>query len=271
MERVQQCNHSPAITRPLEQTPYIIRCFQPGELVISPESNASIDDSSQYIRFRYVSSEPEVATTVSLRIHCSMIGESGYARDLPCEETLVSDESTGELMQGLFDSDCLSHMKPETLAYTLQMLCAQLLTARHSPQPAELCFEDWQAKEVTRLIQDSIMQDFSTQEIAGRCGLSACHFSRIFKATYGMPVYQFVLQERIKQAQSRLLSTDDPITEIALDCGFSDQSSFTRRFTAVAGTSPSAWRKRATLGLNFQPHPGFMTASPQLSATTFVQ
>jgi AraC family transcriptional regulator len=38
-----------------------------------------------------------------------------------------------------------------------------------------------------------------------------------------------------------------PLAEIALDCGFSEQSHFTRTFTRMVGTSPGEWRRQRRL------------------------
>jgi AraC-like DNA-binding protein len=53
---------------------------------------------------------------------------------------------------------------------------------------------------------------------------------------------QYVLRARIEQACHRLRHSLDPISEIALDCGYADQASFTRQFRKSVGLTPSAYR-----------------------------
>jgi AraC-like DNA-binding protein len=52
-----------------------------------------------------------------------------------------------------------------------------------------------------------------------------------------------VLQTRINHARKRLIDTDLPIAAVALESGYSDQSSFTRQFRRSTGLSPSEFRR----------------------------
>ncbi|MGK9286391.1 helix-turn-helix transcriptional regulator [Sinorhizobium meliloti] len=60
-----------------------------------------------------------------------------------------------------------------------------------------------------------------------------------------MTPYQWLLRERINRARTLLLETDASLSEVAISCGFSDQSHFTRVFTNVVGTTPGLWRRTA--------------------------
>jgi AraC family transcriptional regulator len=106
-------------------------------------------------------------------------------------------------------------------------------------------FHPWQAKKIAELLSKELSQEIPVQIAANRCRLSVSQFSRLFKAAYGMPFHQFRLRERILRAQARLASSSESISTIALDCGFADQSCFTRRFTTILGTPPGIWRRRA--------------------------
>jgi transcriptional regulator GlxA family with amidase domain len=72
--------------------------------------------------------------------------------------------------------------------------------------------------------------------------LSTHHFARAFKQTVGMPPHGYVLQRRIERAQHMLVSTQLPLSEIALSAGFSDQSHLARHFRRMTGLSPSLVR-----------------------------
>jgi len=50
-------------------------------------------------------------------------------------------------------------------------------------------------------------------------------------------------RERVARAQHLLISTGEPLTQIALVCGFSDQSHFSRSFRRTVGASPGQWRR----------------------------
>lgn len=75
-------------------------------------------------------------------------------------------------------------------------------------------------------------------EIARRCGLSVRQLQRKFHAVYVMSPQTFMMKTRIRVACDALRSASKSIAEIALDCGFSDQSSFTLHFRKHTGTTP---------------------------------
>jgi AraC-like DNA-binding protein len=85
----------------------------------------------------------------------------------------------------------------------------------------------------------------SLAELARACGLSRGHFTRAFKITTGLSPHQWLLRHRIEKARDMLVRTELPLAQIALRCGFADQSHLTRVFGMAVGDSPAAWRRRA--------------------------
>ena len=82
--------------------------------------------------------------------------------------------------------------------------------------------------------------------MAKACGLSLSAFERHFKKSFHLTPIQYLNRYRIQQACSALSQSDEPISAIAMDCGFYDQSHFTRSFLRVLHTTPAAYRKRYT-------------------------
>ncbi len=78
--------------------------------------------------------------------------------------------------------------------------------------------------------------------MAGEAGLSASHFSRLFKQTIGQSPMQFVTAYRVEQAKRRLAMPDAPLTRIAVSCGFADQAHFSRVFKQATGMTPKMYR-----------------------------
>lgn len=102
----------------------------------------------------------------------------------------------------------------------------------------------WQIELALRLLLSHISRDFSVAELARSCGLSRAYFARAFKVSLGLPPHRWLMRFRVERAQDRLERTSESIAEIALTCGFADQSHLTRVFHALIGTSPAAWRRR---------------------------
>jgi AraC-like DNA-binding protein len=89
--------------------------------------------------------------------------------------------------------------------------------------------------------------DVSIAEIACACRLSRGYFIRAFQETTGETPHRWVLIQRIERARGLLLESDLSLADVALICGFSDQSHFTRVFARITGTPPGHWRRAARI------------------------
>jgi AraC family transcriptional regulator len=101
----------------------------------------------------------------------------------------------------------------------------------------------WQEGRAKEFIAANLSKPMSLQDIADQCGLSLAHFSRSFKTSVGMTPHSWLQTRRIAQAKDLLLASILDLADIALDCGFADQSHFTRTFSRLNGEGPGAWRR----------------------------
>lgn len=101
----------------------------------------------------------------------------------------------------------------------------------------------WQQKRVVGLMASLDRDAPSVSELAEACRLSNSYFIKAFKQTFGVTPRRWRRQLRIEQAKSLLASNDLSIAEIALVCGFADQSHLTRVFGQVVGVPPARWRR----------------------------
>jgi AraC family transcriptional regulator len=101
----------------------------------------------------------------------------------------------------------------------------------------------WQERRAKEIIEANLDGEIPLTQLARECGLSTGHFSRAFKDTMGIPPHQWLLRRRIENAMRLLRDQQLSLPEVALACGFSDQSHFTRVFAKLSGTSPGAWRR----------------------------
>jgi AraC-like DNA-binding protein len=83
----------------------------------------------------------------------------------------------------------------------------------------------------------------SLRSIARECGLSPSHFARAFTISVGQPPHRWLLEQRVDLARRLLSQSTLPLSQIAIRCGFADQSHFTRVFSAKTGLSPGRWRR----------------------------
>ncbi len=100
-------------------------------------------------------------------------------------------------------------------------------------------------QETLQYIQEHIEGPLSLEEIARQVGYSPYHFTRVFKAHMGVPLFYYVSSLRLQKAKDLLLHTDLTIRDIALDVGHQSLGTFTTRFTEKVGVTPGAFRKTA--------------------------
>lgn len=101
----------------------------------------------------------------------------------------------------------------------------------------------WKVKKAKMVMLKLMTQRFSIALVAKECSVSRSHFSRAFKNATGLAPHDWFRREQISKAEELLKDTGLPICRIAQDCGFSDQSYFTRVFTQAHGVSPKRWQK----------------------------
>lgn len=81
-----------------------------------------------------------------------------------------------------------------------------------------------------------------TADVARRAGLSPFQFDQRIRHLFGMSAGQYLVRLRIDHARERLRGSADPIAQIALECGYGDQTAFSRRFRGIVGLSPQRYR-----------------------------
>lgn len=86
-------------------------------------------------------------------------------------------------------------------------------------------------------------------QVATQLGTNRTYFTRMMRAEFGMSFKEYINQERIRHSQRLLLNTDYSLEEIAMECGFADQSSFGRTFKLLTDTTPISWKTM------HKPHP----------------
>jgi AraC family transcriptional regulator len=121
----------------------------------------------------------------------------------------------------------------------------------------------WQIRKVTAHVESNLDKPIRSSDLATVVRLTPCHFSRVFRTSFGEPPLRYVTTRRVERAKRLMLSTDSPLSQIALDCGFADQAHFSRLFRRVAGDSPRTWRRS-----NFNPPGVDFTACERTSRST---
>lgn len=101
----------------------------------------------------------------------------------------------------------------------------------------------WQERRAKELLASDLASQKSLQDVADECHLSISHFARAFRKSVGTAPHQWLLRQRVAAAKNLMSQHDRKLSDVALCCGFADQSHFTRVFSREVGCSPGAWRR----------------------------
>ena len=90
-------------------------------------------------------------------------------------------------------------------------------------------------------------QPLCIQRLAKIAGVSAAHFIRTFRDTFGETPHRYLQRRRVERAMFLLRSTDRSVTDICFDVGFGSVGTFSRTFHAVVGESPTSFREKGQM------------------------
>jgi AraC-like DNA-binding protein len=104
-----------------------------------------------------------------------------------------------------------------------------------------------QIRRATDFLEDHLDGDIDLRQVAEVCELSVSHFARAFKQTFRKPPYKWLIERRVDRAKQLIMTSRMPLADIAIRCGFVDQSALNRSFKRIHGVAPGTWRRTTTL------------------------
>jgi AraC family transcriptional regulator len=102
----------------------------------------------------------------------------------------------------------------------------------------------WQKRKLDQYLANRLEETLRVEHLAKEFSLSVSYFSRAFKKTYGTSPHLHIIKLRLALAKRLMLTTEAPLSQIALSCGMADQAHLSRLFRRGIGESPSVWRRR---------------------------
>jgi AraC family transcriptional regulator len=127
------------------------------------------------------------------------------------------------------------------------MLAARLLQ-QHSIRMPKLASDEhglssYTLRQVLAYIRSHLSEDLSIIDLAQVAGMSPYYFLRLFKKSMHITSRQYIIQMRVDRAKELLRSRELSIADIALECGFTNQSHFTNVFRQSIGVTPKAYQR----------------------------
>jgi len=101
----------------------------------------------------------------------------------------------------------------------------------------------WQQKRLMEFIEEHLAEEISLTALAELSGLSLYHFARAFTQSFGLPPHRYHMARRMDCARNLLRKLTLSVTEIGIQTGFRETSSFTRAFRRFTGLTPTEYRR----------------------------
>ena len=149
-----------------------------------------------------------------------------------------------QLLRRLERWSAASHPAPDAALGCEEALvrtCGLLLNAHSTATPTVEARAD--VAQVRERLADDLVSPPSLSELAAIVGLSRYQLLRRFERVYGMTPFEWQRQVRAERARA-LIGTGSSLAQVAVDCGFADQSHMTRAFVGHFGFTPGAWADR---------------------------
>lgn len=222
--------------------------LQGGDMYLKPAQTVTPE-----LNWKSVSPEPVQTLHLQLKPELFKRTAEELADRDPDRITLVEQAGFSDplLWQlGLTLGNELNHPSAMSALYaqtTAQMIAVHLL--RHYATEQIMVKEHQQGltmkqmQRVTEYVHANLTKELTLKELAEQSGYSPYHFARLFRQAVGDTPHQFVIRQRIEQAQHLLRNTDLPIAQIAMETGFTHQSHLTRVFKRFVSTTPKAFRR----------------------------
>jgi AraC family transcriptional regulator len=128
-------------------------------------------------------------------------------------------------------------------ALALEGLALELLArAGRATLPEAGSRQPW-VETVRELLDAATPRPITLRELGATVGRHPAQVARAFRQAHGVSVAEYTRWLRLEWATVAVTSTDDPLSRIALDAGFADQSHFTRCFRRHHGVTPGRYRE----------------------------
>jgi len=170
------------------------------------------------------------------------IGDLNH-KPVAIEDTTISSLGT-TILPALSHPDQVNQLFIDHVLFALGVHVAQTYGGmRPLSRPVRGGLAPRQVRRAKEILSANLDGRVPLTEVAKECGLSVSHFSHAFRRTTGAAPHNWLLARRVEVAKEKLRDGRLSLLDVALVCGFADQSHFTRIFARIVGVSPGAWRR----------------------------
>jgi AraC-like DNA-binding protein len=169
-----------------------------------------------------------IVSAAQTRLHWATVPLSHVLRWEPLHDRRFFEQWSHDLAAG----------RERLALLEIQALCLRLAQT----QPAPAVSGGGPASRMAHYMSARFQESLTVDEIAGQVGLQANYAMTVFKRAFGLSLIEYLTQQRIAHAQQLLITTDLPITDIAMESGFPSLSHFYTAFGRLCGVAPGRYR-----------------------------
>ena len=187
------------------------------------------------------------ATVMTIQINRDVFRYSGYPK--PSFEVFLPREENAEMRAVLMEIKAVyTQRKPyfEVLLNSNVLKLCYFLMNDHAPRKKGMrspASTNNEIKEALRYIEDHCREKLRLEEVAERLNYNPSYFSRRFHQYTGFTFVEYLNRCRAEVAASMLLESDRSVSDIAMDCGFPNISSFITFFKRQYKITPALYRR----------------------------
>jgi AraC family transcriptional regulator len=188
---------------------------------------------------------------ISRRFLSGVAEEHGFGTDVHLAPTTGAiDNAFAALVQPILPAMEARRQLPRLLLDQLETKIALYLLRHHNARQKPSFRPSTSRAQMSiamEMLDSNLDGNLPVAELAQACGLSRGYFIRAFRDETGKTPHQWLLCRRLDRARTLLSCSQMSLADIALACGFADQSHFTRLFSRVIGQPPGTWRREARI------------------------
>lgn len=211
------------------------KIFTPGDLILNPNGCFTRPQWDRETRFTLMAIQPTGLAEVcdELEIANVDVAMKFHFRNGALSRAVQS-------LISCFETDPPSLLRARELELTVMRKLIQ--ECRTLPQDLHRLSKR-KLETVKELIRSKLSETITVEELAACAEYSPSRFLVLFRNATGFSPHQYIMRERLEEARILLTRTRMPLSRIALDCGFSDQSHLVRLFKRHTGITPGNVRK----------------------------
>ncbi len=164
-----------------------------------------------------------------------------FAKDISQREP---DSDVSALQAAFMHSRVIGRSQYESIVRLLEIFAQQLSSLTNQLMVSQAQAEAPTVSRARAFIAEHLTEDLSLRTVARAVGMSPFYFCKNFKKGTGLTFTEYLSRVRVEAVKQLLLNPHKRVSEAAYEVGFQSLSQFNRRFSQIAGESPSAYRDR---------------------------